>query len=127
MEEIKSEPLTLVIGASPDPSRYAYLACDMLENNEKSWQPIGIKKGEVLGKKILDMRSKPDPGAVDTLTLYIGTRNQAEWEDYWLSLKPRRIIFNPGTENPSFASKAKEQGIEVVQACTLVMISTGQY
>ncbi len=127
MEEMKSSPLTLVIGASADPSRYAYLACSRLEQNGIAWQPMGIKKGEVFGKPIIDMKSRPDISSVDTLTLYIGTRNQAEWEDYWLSLNPRRIIFNPGTENPSLAGKAREQGIEVLLACTLVMISTGQY
>jgi predicted CoA-binding protein len=127
MEEANTNALTLVIGASPDASRYAYLACGRLEQYGHHWLPMGIKTGEVFGKTVLDMRSRPAIENVDTLTLYIGTRNQEQWEDYWLSLKPRRIIFNPGTENPQLVSKAREQGIEIVHGCTLVMISTGQY
>ncbi len=127
MEDNIKSPLTLVIGASPDPSRFAYLACSRLEQYGMNWLPMGIKKGDVFGKTIIDMQTRSGISHVDTLTLYVGTRNQSEWEDYWLSLNPRRIIFNPGTENPQLARKAKAQGIEVIQGCTLVMISTGQY
>ena len=89
--------------------------------------PIGIKKGEVFGKEILDLRSKPELNGIHTITLYIGPANQSEWIDYLIGLKPKRIIFNPGTENPDFFKKAKEANIEVLPACNLVMLSTGQF
>lgn len=69
----------------------------------------------------------PKLNEIHTVTLYIGPQNQPNWIDYLLSLKPKRIIFNPGTENPEFIKKASEEGIEVVQACTLVMIASNQY
>lgn len=75
----------------------------------------------------MDLREKPMITDVDTITLYIGPQNQPEWIDYLLSLSPRRIIFNPGTENPVFMDKAEAQGVEVVEGCTLVMLQTGTY
>ena len=86
-----------------------------------------IKKGEVLGKPILSIFEKPAIPDVDTITLYIGPQHQPEWYDYLISLKPKRIIFNPGTENPEFEKMAEEKGIETLEACTLVMLRTGQY
>lgn len=118
---------TVIIGATPDRSRYAFLAAEMLTGYGHLIVPVGIKAGEVLGHPILDMRKKPSVEGVDTVTLYIGTRNQAEWYDYILGLKPKRIIFNPGTENPELESKAEEMGIEALEACTLVMLRSGQY
>jgi hypothetical protein len=59
--------------------------------------------------------------------MYVGVQNQPGWYDYILSLKPKRIIFNPGAENPEFAQMASKNGIEVVEACTLVMLSIGNY
>ena len=88
---------------------------------------MGIKKGEVAGQPIMDLRKKPKIEGIDTITLYIGPRHQGEWMDYLISLKPRRIIFNPGTENEEFEQKAREAGIEVEEACTLVLLSTGQF
>jgi predicted CoA-binding protein len=89
--------------------------------------PVGIKKGTVFGKEILDLRERPEIKNVDTLTLYLGPQNQPEWYDYILSLKPGRIIFNPGTENSELEKLAREKGIQVLPACTLVLLSTGQY
>ena len=74
-----------------------------------------------------DLNKKPKIDEVDTVTMYVNPSRQSEWEDYVLSLNPKRIIFNPGTENPSLQSKAEQQGIETLQACTLVMLNTGQY
>lgn len=118
---------TAILGASPNPSKYAYMAAHQLKSNEHEIVPIGIRKGEVAEAEILDLKSKPEVEDIDTVTLYIGPNNQPEWEDYILSLKPKRIIFNPGTENGSLQSKAQESGIETLHACTLVMLSTGQY
>ena len=89
--------------------------------------PIGIKKETVLGKEILNLREKPTVTDIDTITLYIGPHNQPEWYEYLLSLKPKRIIFNPGTENDAFEKMAEDQNIEVVEGCTLVMLRSGQY
>ena len=118
---------TVVMGATTNPSRYAYLAANRLKENDVPFIPIGIKKGEVAGKPILDLREKPELEDVHTVTMYIGPDNQAEWIDYILSLKPKRIIFNPGAENPELAQKAEDEGIEVVEGCTLVMLSIGAF
>jgi len=118
---------TVIIGATPDRSRYAYLAAQMLSEYNHEIVPLSIKKGEVFGTKILDLRAKPPIKDVDTVTLYIGTRNQPEWYDYILSLKPKRIIFNPGTENDELEKLAEAQGIETVEGCTLVMLRSLQY
>lgn len=118
---------TAILGASTNPTRYAYLAAERLTANNHEIVPIGIKHGEVFGKEILDLRTKPQVENINTITMYIGPQNQAEWEDYILSLHPKRIIFNPGTENPAFARKATEKGIEVENACTLVLLGNGLY
>jgi hypothetical protein len=89
--------------------------------------PIGIKKGVVFGEEILDLRQKPILMGMHTITLYLGPQNQSEWIDYLICLRPQRIIFNPGTENPLFFQKAKTAGIEALEACTLVMLTTGQF
>jgi hypothetical protein len=118
---------TVIVGASTNPGRYAYMAAESLTNYNHEIIPIGIKKGSVFGKQILDIREKPVIPDVDAITLYIGPRHQAEWYDYLIGLKPKRIIFNPGTENPEFEKKAEEAGILIQEACTLVMLRTGQY
>ncbi|RYY99776.1 MAG: CoA-binding protein [Chitinophagaceae bacterium] len=116
---------TVVLGASDNPSRYSYLAIRRLTAHQHEVVAIGRKKGEVSGTPILTDHV-PQNG-VDTVTLYLNPRNQVEYYDYILDLKPKRIIFNPGTENDELIKKAKEQGIEPVLGCTLVMLSTGQY
>ncbi|HMG92827.1 MAG TPA: CoA-binding protein [Chryseolinea sp.] len=118
---------TAIIGATPNQSRYAYLAANMLREYDHEIVPIGIKQGEVAGKEILDIRKKPAVNGLDTVTLYIGPRHQPEWYNYILSLKPKRIIFNPGTENDEFEQLAEENGIEALQACTLVLLRSLQY
>jgi len=118
---------TVIIGATPNPNRYAYFAAQKLNRYNHPILPVGIKKGSIEGIDIIDLRKKPELENVDTVTMYINPTHQDEWEGYILSLKPRRIIFNPGTENPAFAAKASQQGIEPLNACTLVMLSTGTY
>lgn len=116
---------TLVLGATPNPERYAYLATMRLAKYGHEVVPVGIRKGEIEGIEIIE--GKPDVGAVDTVTLYIGEARQPEYYDYILSLQPKRIIFNPGTENPELMRLAQAQGIETVEGCTLVMLSIGAY
>jgi len=116
---------TVVLGASNNPSRYSYLAINKLSAYGHPVVAIGKKNG-----KVGDVQIEKDhlPVAeVDTVTLYLNPMNQREYIDYIIDLKPKRIIFNPGTENEQLISKAKENGIEPVIGCTLVMLSTGQY
>ena len=118
---------TVIIGATNDPSRYAFIAARMLKQYNHEIVPIGIKKGEVFGSKIENIFEKPVVDGVDTITMYIGPQRQPEWYDYLLSLKPKRIIFNPGTENDELEKMAEDKGIEVVEGCTLVMLRSNQY
>ena len=116
---------TLVLGASPDASRYAYLAANKLVRSGHSIVNVGIKTGEVAGISI----EKPETihNDIDTITLYVGPQHQEELYNYILDTHPKRIIFNPGTENSELRRMAKEKGIETEYACTLVLLSIGQY
>lgn len=118
---------TVVVGATPNPGRYAYLAANMLKEYKHEVVPLGIKEGDVAGAGILDIRKKPAIEGVDTITLYIGPQRQPEWYDYLLGLKPRRIIFNPGTENEEFEKLAEAAGVAVEEACTLVLLRSRQF
>lgn len=118
---------TVIVGATPNSARYAWIAAEMLTDFEHEIIPIGIKKGIVMGKEIADIRQKPTISDVDTITLYIGPQHQPEWYEYLLNLKPKRIIFNPGTENREFEKLAQANGVEVIEGCTLVMLRTHQY
>jgi uncharacterized protein len=126
---LNSESLkkTVIIGATTDRSRYAYLAAQMLSQYRHEIVPIGIKKGEVFGTEILNIFDRPVIPNVDTITMYIGPQRQPEWYEYLIGLKPKRMIFNPGTENDVLEKMAEENGIEVVEGCTLVMLRTNQY
>jgi uncharacterized protein len=116
---------TLVLGASDNPARYSYLAINKLAAYGHPVVAIGKKNG-VVGDVQIEKDHLPIAG-VDTVTLYLNPMNQREYFDYILDLKPKRIIFNPGTENEQLISKAKENGIEPVIGCTLVMLSIGNY
>jgi uncharacterized protein len=118
---------TVVVGATPNQARYAHLAATMLAEYNHDTVLLGIQKGDINGNKILNIREKPAIKDVDTITLYIGPQRQPEWYDYLLSLKPKRIIFNPGTENDEFEDMATREGVEVLEACTLVMLRSLQY
>jgi hypothetical protein len=116
---------TLILGASTNPSRYSNLAAQRLVANGHQIVNVGIKPGVVAGVSI----EKPEliHTDLDTITLYLGPQSQTEYYDYIIKSKPKRIIFNPGTENPDLEKLAEENGIETLEACTLVMLSTGQY
>lgn len=116
---------TLVIGASDNPERYSYMAVSQLRQHHHSVKAIGRKPAVV--KDVTIETEKAVFENIDTVTLYINSDHQKEYEDYILSLHPKRIIFNPGTENPAFEAKAKQAGIHTMEACTLVLLSTGQY
>jgi predicted CoA-binding protein len=116
---------TLVIGASENPDRYSYKAIKALVSHQHEVVAIGLRKGEVAGISF-DSEKKAFEN-IDTVTLYIGPQNQPEYYSYILGLKPRRVIFNPGTENPEFISQLEASGIYPEIACTLVLLATGQY
>ncbi len=116
---------TLVLGATTHPNRYAYLAVHSLRRYGHEVVPVGIRSGEVAGIPIL--HGMPEVADVDTVTLYIGPQRQPPYYEYIFSLKPKRIIFNPGTENSELAALAEARGIETVEGCTLVMLSVGTY
>ena len=116
---------TVVLGASDNPQRYSYLAVDRLNRHGHPVVAIGKKEGKVGNTDVITAR--PDEKEVDTVTLYLNPLHQKQYYDYILSLHPKRIIFNPGAENDELAALAKENGIQPVEACTLVLLSTGQY
>jgi uncharacterized protein len=116
---------TLVLGASDNPSRYSYLAINSLRKHGHPVVAIGNKTGKVADVTI--EKGQAAENDIDTVTLYLNPINQQQYYDYILSLNPRRIIFNPGTENEDLYEKAKQQGIQPLEACTLVLLSTGQY
>ena len=116
---------TLVLGASDNPSRYSYLAIQRLRRNDHSIYAIGKKHTLVSDVEvIIEKKQFTD---VDTVTIYLNPLRQKEYYDYIISLKPRRIIFNPGAENEELYDLAKQNGIQPLEACTLVLLSTGQY
>ena len=116
---------TLVLGATPDTSRYAYLAANRLVSKGHTIVNVGIKTGEVAGVPI----EKPQTihHDIDTVTLYVGPQHQPELYNYILDTNPKRIIFNPGTENSELRRLANEKGIQTENACTLVLLSIGEY
>lgn len=116
---------TLILGASDNPERYAFIATEYLADRGIETVLVGAKPGTALG---LDIHTgTPDIADVDTVTLYLNPQRQVAYYDYILGLKPNRIIFNPGTENPELMLRARENGIEPLVACTLVMLSVGTY
>jgi len=115
----------LVYGASTNPSRYAYIATELLLQHGHEVSLVGIKTGEVLGLTI--QQDQPVLNDIDTVTLYVGPANQAGLADYLKALAPRRVIFNPGTENPALERELGKAGIKTEEACTLVLLHTGQF
>ena len=116
---------TVVLGASDSPMRYSFLAVRRLKSYDHPIVAIGKKKGSIDDIQIIT--EHPSMDDVDTVTLYLNPMHQKQYYDYILSLHPKRIIFNPGAENAELAALAKQNGIQPINACTLVMLSTGQY
>lgn len=116
---------TVVIGASENTDRYSNRAVRSLVQHNEPVVAVGLRAGKIGDVEILT--GFPVLEDVETVTLYVGPQNQPAWYDYILSLKPKRVIFNPGTENSEFEKLCTEAGIETVEACTLVMLSVGNY
>jgi predicted CoA-binding protein len=116
---------TLILGATPNSGRYAYLAANRLVSYGHAIVNVGIKTGEVAGVHI--EKAEQIHNDIDTITLYVGPQNQLALYDYILNTQPKRIIFNPGTENSELQKLADAKGIETEYACTLVLLSIGEY
>lgn len=116
---------TVVLGASDNPARYSYLAINKLKAYKHPVVAIGRRGGQV-GDTTIQTTTEAQQD-VDTVTLYLNPTNQQPFYDFILNMNPRRIIFNPGTENKELMNMAKERGIEPVTGCTLVMLSAGMY
>jgi len=126
MNDNPKEKLTLVLGASPNPDRPSYEALTALISRGIPVIAVGRREYD-LGDIMILRQIPEDHGTIHTVTLYMGASNQSEHIDEILKIKPERIIFNPGTRNPEFASRARNSGIEVVEGCTLVMLKTGRF
>ena len=116
---------TLVIGASINPERYAYKAIHLLVKHEIEVVPMGVKPGYVANLLIVSPLIVQIN--IHTITLYLGTSKQEPYYDFILKINPKRVLFNPGTENPKLAKLLNEKGILWENACTLVLLSTNQY
>ncbi len=116
---------TLVLGASPNPIRFSYKAVKSLQRHDVPVVPVGIKNGEIGGIEII--RDRPQIDDVHTVAMYVGPVRQKDYYSWLLSLRPARIIFNPGTENDEFMEMAKKEGIEVLEDCTLIMLNAGRF
>ena len=122
---MKEKKNTLVLGASDNPSRYSFLALKRLKANGHPVSAIG-RSNTLVGDVEIETEKKLFEN-IDTVTLYLNPYHQREYYDYIISLNPKRIIFNPGAENDELYDLAKENSIEPIEACTLVLLSTGQY
>lgn len=116
---------TLVLGASENEARYSNMAVKLLQKFEHPVTAVGRRKGTI--NKIVIQEAEPSIENVDTITLYLNPTNQKPYYNYILGLQPKRIIFNPGTENDELQTLAKANGIKTQEACTLVLLQTGQY
>lgn len=124
MNEMKNKK-TLVLGATTKPDRYAFRAINMLVEKGHSVLAIGQNTGEVAGIKI---RTKAIPVKnIDTITLYLNPKNQRDYYNYIVEAQPKRVVFNPGTENPELYQLLELNNIKVDVACTLVLLATNQY
>lgn len=119
------EKKTLVLGASTNRNRYSHVAINRLRSSHVPTVAIGLRDGEVAGVPI-ETEKVPFTG-IHTVTLYLGPARQPQYYDYIISLRPKRVIFNPGTENPEFYRLLKEENIQSEVACTLILLATKQY
>lgn len=123
-----ADKTVLVLGASTNPSRYSFLAINKLTAQGYKVIAIGRSGGEVAGVEIQDSLSKADESAdIHTISMYLNPTHQKEYYDAIVGINPKRIIFNPGSENSALENKAAKAGIEVLEACTLVLLSTQQF
>ena len=116
---------TLVLGASLKSWRTSHDAVNRLVKHGHPVVAVGLREGKIGEVDII--KQPPADTDFDTVTIYLNANNQKKYYDYLLALKPRRIIFNPGAENPELAKLAEEKGIETLEACTLTTLAVGLY
>ena len=122
---VQESKKTVVLGASPNPARYSFKAVKSLLRCGHEAVAVGFRPGVIYDKFI--QRGMPEIEGVHTIALYIGPERQEEYYDYIVSLRPQRVIFNPGTVNEAFMEVLEEKGIIVIEGCTLVMLDDGQF
>ncbi|MFM2224091.1 MAG: hypothetical protein RJA07_293 [Bacteroidota bacterium] len=115
----------LVLGASTNEKRISKTAIHRLKKYGYDVEAIGLKVGMIANVEI--KTGTPVLENIDTVTMYIGAKNQPQFYDYIINLQPRRVIFNPGSENDEFEKMLQQKNIEVEEACTLVLLGTGQF
>lgn len=120
------EPVTVILGASAQKERYAYLAFQTLRDRKIPFVLVNPRYSEIEGEPVLSGLDRV-PGPVDTVSMYLSPAHQAGVEADLTALKPRRVIFNPGSENPELAVRLRAAGIACLEACTLVLLRTGQF
>jgi predicted CoA-binding protein len=125
MNKTRKKEKTLILGASTNPNRYAFLALQSLKKHKLPVVGVGLKAAEIEGVQIY--QEKKYFSDIDTVTMYLGANNQVDYYDYIIQLNPRRVIFNPGTENKELENLLEKNQIEAEIACTLVLLSTKQY
>jgi len=116
---------TLILGASTNPERYSHQAVIRLFQAGIETLPMGVNQGKILELPILPFFSELKD--IHTVSIYLSSKNQSDYFDYLIKLNPKRVLFNPGTENEAFASLLDAHGIYWENACTLVLLSTNQY
>ncbi len=126
---MSKEDLHIVLGATNNSERISFMAVNLLNSNGYNVIPLGIRKGEINGMKIINPSDfiLNEYDHVHTVTLYLNPQRQKEYYDFITNLVPDRIIFNPGTENTEFEKILTVHGIDFEHACTLVLLNTGQY
>lgn len=125
LSSMENKGISLVIGASENPQRYSNMAIRMLRSYGHPVLAVGLKEGWVEDVKI--EKAGPNLPKAETVTLYVGPQNQPVFQSMIEEMKPKRVIFNPGTENPEWEKKLNKLGIQTEEACTLVMLKSGQY
>ena len=116
---------TLVLGASNNPERYSFLVINRLVANNHAVRAIGLNGGDVHGVKIVNVKKLYQK--IDTVTLYLNKENQKDYYEYIVALNPKRVIFNPGSENSELENILKKNNISFERSCTLTLLAIGQY
>ena len=120
-----ADKITLVLGASPKPERFSHIAVKKLIASNFPVIAVGLHEGEISNVRIHNLF--PDLSNIHTISLYVSAKNQSVYYEYVLKINPKRVIFNPGSENVKFENTLRSQGIQVVRGCTLIMLDNGTY
>ena len=125
MQQLTTIKKTLVLGASPNPARVSHTAVYKLQSQGHEVVALGVRDGIIDGVDI--QQGRPPLDDIHTISLYLNPQRQKDYYDYILQIRPERLVFNPGTENPELMKLARDNDIEVSIGCTLVMLAVGNY